>query len=211
MFWLIDRCQNSVSADQYFLTVSRAQVLTHWVRLFFWNNPLTCCYFSNDRRLKIIFFKKCIWNTSCSWAALSNWPRTRKFNRLLHAHWTKKMDLLLHPGVNRYAKTTFAQIYSPVCTNLHRICAEQIWSKSMFSSSGREGNRFLLFSLSRVDHALRPIFMFRLVKIWQVSSYGKLMQRLETCLLSFVSSRDVLKSFFTCCTKWYTAAIKIVL
>ena len=114
-------------------------------------------------------------------------------------------------GVNRYAKTTFAQIYSPVCTNLHRICAEQIWSKSMFSSSGREGNRFLLFSLSRVDHALRPIFMFRLVKIWQVSSYGKLMQRLETCLLSFVSSRDVLKSFFTCCTKWNTAAIKIVL
>ena len=123
----------------------------------------------------------------------------------------EKMDLLLHPGVNRYAKTTFAQIYSPVCTNLHRICAEQIWSKSMFSSSGREGNRFLLFSLSRVDHALRPIFMFRLVKIWQVSSYGKLMQRLETCLLSFVSCRDVLKSFFTCCTKWNTAAIKIVL
>ena len=123
----------------------------------------------------------------------------------------EKMDLLLQPGVNRYAKTTFAQIYSPVCTNLHRICAEQIWSKSMFSSSGREGNRFLLFSLSRVDHALRPIFMFRLVKIWQVSSYGKLMPRLETCLLSFVSSRDVLKSFFTCCTKWNTAAIKIVL
>ena len=69
----------------------------------------------------------------------------------------EKIDLLLHPGVNRYAKTTFAQIYSPVCTNLHRICAEQIWSKSMFSSSGREGNRFLLFSLSRVDHAPRPI------------------------------------------------------
>ena len=35
MFWLIDRCQNSVSADQYRLTVSWAQVSTHWVRVFF--------------------------------------------------------------------------------------------------------------------------------------------------------------------------------
>ena len=32
MFWLIDSCQNSVSADQYRLTVSRAQVSTLWVR-----------------------------------------------------------------------------------------------------------------------------------------------------------------------------------
>ena len=47
----------------------------------------------------------------------------------------------------------------------------------------REGNRFWLFSLSRVDHALRPIFMLWLVKIWQVSSCGKFMQHLETCLL----------------------------
>ena len=33
------------------------------------------------------------------------------------------------PGVNRYANsafTSFAQTYSPVCTNLHHICAEQI-------------------------------------------------------------------------------------
>ena len=85
MFWLIDSCQNSVSADQYRLTVSRAQVSTHWVRVFFWRYPLTSCYFSNDRRLKFNFLK-CIWNKSCSSAALliSNWPRTRKFNRLLH-------------------------------------------------------------------------------------------------------------------------------
>ena len=31
-------------------------------------------------------FLTCIWNKSCSWTALSNWPRTRKFNRLLHLH-----------------------------------------------------------------------------------------------------------------------------
>ena len=31
----IDRCQNRISADQYHLTVSRAQVPTHHVRVFF--------------------------------------------------------------------------------------------------------------------------------------------------------------------------------
>ena len=36
---------------------------------------------------------------------------------------------------------------------------------------------------SRVGHALRPIFMLWLVKIWQVSSCGKFMQHLESCLL----------------------------
>ena len=58
MFWLIDSCQNSVSTDQYRLTVSRAQVLTHWVRVFFWRYPLTSCYFPNDRRLKFNLFLK---------------------------------------------------------------------------------------------------------------------------------------------------------
>ena len=85
MFWSTNSCQNSVSADQYRLTVSRVQVSTLWVRVFFRSYPLTSCYFSNDRRLKFNFLK-CIWNKSCSSAALliSNWPRTRKFNRLLH-------------------------------------------------------------------------------------------------------------------------------
>ena len=36
---------------------------------------------------------------------------------------------------------------------------------------------------SRVSHALRPIFILWLVKIWQVSSCGTFMQHLETCLL----------------------------
>ena len=61
---------------------------------------------------------------------ISNWPRTRKFNGLLHSF------------------TCF----------------------------------WLSPPQSRV-HALRPIFMLWLVKIWQASSCGKFMQHLETCLL----------------------------
>lgn len=48
--------------------------------------------------------------------------------------------LFVHRGVNGYANvafTTFARIYSSFCTNLHQICAEQIWCKSIFSLTGR--------------------------------------------------------------------------
>ena len=49
-----------------------------------------------------------------------------------------------------------------------------------YKNTGRED---LFLSWSRVGHALRPIFMLWLVKIWQVSSCGKVVQHLESCLL----------------------------
>ena len=48
----------------------------------------------------------------------------------------------------------------------------------------RQGRQLLNFSpWSRVGHALRPMCILWLVKIWQVCSCGKLMQHLETCFL----------------------------
>ena len=51
----IDSCQNRVSADQYHLTVSRAQVSTHQGRVFFWSYPQVYLY----------FFLKFMSNMSC--------------------------------------------------------------------------------------------------------------------------------------------------
>ena len=42
---------------------------------------------------------------------------------------------LFTPWCKRYAKlafTTFAQIYSPVCTNLHHICADKFEANPFF-------------------------------------------------------------------------------
>ena len=64
MLWSIDSCQNKVSADQYHLAVSGAQVSTYRDRVHFWSYPLTTYWFSNDRRLKLIFFKF-IWKMLC--------------------------------------------------------------------------------------------------------------------------------------------------
>ena len=41
MFWSINSCQNRISADQYHLTIPRAQVFTHRGRVFFWSYLLT--------------------------------------------------------------------------------------------------------------------------------------------------------------------------
>ena len=84
---------------------------------------------------------------------------------------------------------------------------------------GREDSCFWLFSpWSRGGHALRPIFMLWLVKIWQVSSCRKFIQHLEPCLLwqlklteYFVNLWCFLLSFSSGCLKWNTAAINSLL
>ena len=68
----------------------------------------------------------------------------------------------------------------------------------LFKNTGGED---LLLSWTRVGHALRPIFMLWLIKIWQVSSCGKFMQHLETCLLLTAEAHRVLCQlvlFFLC-------------
>ena len=81
-----------------------------------------------------------------------------------------------------------------------------------FKNTGGE-DLFLLWS--RVGHALRPIFMLWLVKIWQVSSCGKFMQHLKSCLLWQLKLAEFCVnlwcfylSFSSGCTKWNTDAIK---
>ena len=109
---------------------------------------------------------------------ISNWSRTRKFNRLLHLHAGKAIAL-----------------GSTWCKTAQNVPGHRL--PLLVTTHG-----FWLFSLSCVDHALRPIFMFWLVKNWQVSLCGKFLQRLETCFTdswsweSFVSSCDVLNCLF---------------
>ena len=57
MLLSIDSYQNRASADQYHLTVPRAQVSTYWGRVFFLKLSADKLPVSNDRRLKFIFSK----------------------------------------------------------------------------------------------------------------------------------------------------------
>ena len=58
MLWSIDSCHNRVSADQCHMTVSRAQVKNslRWRVLF--NFPAAQLWYSTDRRLRKLYFRK---------------------------------------------------------------------------------------------------------------------------------------------------------
>ena len=138
MLWSIDSCQKGISADQYHLTVPRAQMSTHRGRAPFWSYQLTNYQFQMSAgsspffpmiHMKYVVFMS-LWPLTVK-ILISNWPRTRKLSQL-------------------------------------------------FDNTGGED---LFLPWSCVGHALRPIFVLWLVKIWLESSCGKFMQRLENCLL----------------------------
>ena len=80
MLWLIDSCQNRVSADQYHLTVPRAQVSTHRGRVFLWSYPLTNYQFQMIACSSSIFSNDS-YEICCVY--VTNWPRTRKLTSFL--------------------------------------------------------------------------------------------------------------------------------
>ena len=73
----------------------------------------------------------------------------------------------------------------------------------------REGSCFWLFSpWSRIGHALHPVFMLWLLKLWQVSSRGKI-YALSGNLFTDSWNWQFVSSYS--CTIWKTAAIMILL
>ena len=87
MLWSIDSCQNRISADQYHLTVPRAQVSTHRGRVLFWSYPQTNYQFQMIAgsslffpmiHLKYVVFMS-LWPRTVM-ILISNWPQTRKFS-----------------------------------------------------------------------------------------------------------------------------------
>ena len=124
MLCSLDSCQNRVSADQYHLTLPRAQVSTHRGRVIFevirWQ--ITSFKWS---QAQVYFFQWFIWNMLC----------------------------LCHYGP--------ALLRFWFQTDLGREN-----SASFFKNTGGED---LFLPWLRFGHALPPIFMLWLVKIWQVS------------------------------------------
>ena len=85
MLWSVDSCQNSVSADQYRLTVSWAQVSTRWVRMFFWIYPLTSYYFYMHSLLTFLTMVTRWSPSSSNFYALIGQKLTGEFIRKMYA------------------------------------------------------------------------------------------------------------------------------
>ena len=136
MLWLIDSCQNNISADQYHLPYRGFRCRPIEVKYFFEVIRWQDTGFQMIAGSSLIFFNS--FEICCVYVSHNE---------------------------NFYFKLTSDAKIQPAAT-------------------GREDSCFWLFSpCSRVGHASRPIFMLWLVKIWQVSSCGKFIQHLESCLL----------------------------
>ena len=96
---IIWQLSNRVSADQYHLTVSPAQVSTHRVRVFFEVIRWQVTSFQTIAGSSLVLLNS--WHILCLWAAqlkffISNWPPTRKFSQLLQAGKTVAFDFPHH-------------------------------------------------------------------------------------------------------------------
>ena len=113
MLWSIDSCQNRVSADQYHLTVPRAQVSTHRGRVFFevirwqitsfkWSQAQV--YFFPMIHMKyVVLMSLYIWPRTVK-MLISNWPRTRKFSQFLKMQAGKTFSYHGHALVTLYVQ-----------------------------------------------------------------------------------------------------------
>ena len=168
--WSIDSCQNKVSADQYHLSESRAQVSTHRGQVFFWSYPLTRYWFSNDRRLKFNFLKKIhmkyvVFYVRTIKILISNWPRTRKFSQLLQAGTTDAFDFYhhVHALVTFYVVTLSkfdSSVHAEAAGSILNLVYFDSWSWRSFVSTCDVFNCLFPLNVHNVIQLLSEVFSY---------------------------------------------------
>ena len=139
--------------EQYHLTVSRAQVPTHWSRVSFWSYPLTSYQFSNDCRLKFNFFNSyeicCVYMCRTVKILISNWPRKLKFSQFSQAG--KTCQLLL-------TFLTKVTIWSHSTSNFYAVLGQNWTGEFMRKIYAASWNLFTL--TAEADRVLCQLVMF---------------------------------------------------
>ena len=117
MLWSIDSCQNRASADQYHLTVPRAQVSTQPGRVFFWSYLLmmmiagSSLFFPRIHIKYVVFMS--LWPRTIR-ILISNWPRKRKFSQFFYKYRRGRPYLTM---VTRWSRST-SNFYTLIGQNL---------------------------------------------------------------------------------------------
>ena len=128
--WSIDSCQNRVSADQYHLTVPRAQVSTHRGRVFFevirWQLPVL-----NNRRLRFIFssdsYEMCLGHYGP--ALLGFWLQTDLGRENSASFWKYRRGRPFLTMVTRWSRST-SNFYALIGQNLTGGFMRKIYAAS---------------------------------------------------------------------------------
>ena len=151
MFLSIDSCQNRVSAGQYHLTVSRAQVLTHRGQVFFEVIRWQVNSFQMIAGSCLIFFSF-IWNMFCFRAAqLKFWFNTDlgPENSASYYRQGRQLLLTLLTMVTRWSRST-SIFYALIGQNLTGELMRKIYAASWI----------LFTSTAEADRVLCQLVMF---------------------------------------------------
>ena len=151
MLWSTDSCQNRVSADQYHLTVFRAQVSTHLGQVFFEVIRWQVTSFQMIAGSSLIFFKF-RWNMSCiSAAQLKFWFQTDLGRENSASYYSQGRELLLTllTMITRWSHSS-SNFYALIGQNLIGEFMRKIYAAS-----------WILFTLTaEADRVLRQLVMF---------------------------------------------------
>ena len=105
MLWLIDSCQNRTSADQYHLTVSRAQV-EYLFDVIRWQ--VTSFQMISGSSLIFLIHMKYVVCCMCHTIKilLSNWPRKLEFSQFLQAGRTCQLLMTFLAKITGWSRST---------------------------------------------------------------------------------------------------------
>ena len=186
----IDSCQNKVSADQYHLTVSRAQVSTHRGQVFFevirWQ--VTSFQMIAGSSLFFLIHMKYVVFYMCRTIKIliSNWPRKLRFSQFLQAGKTCQLLLTFLTKVTRWSRST-SNFYTLIGQNLTGEFMRKIYAAS-----------WILFTLTaEADRVLCQLVIFLTVFFyWMYKNEIQLLSRVFcyswlVCLLFFFVERCV--------------------
>ena len=151
MFWSIDSCQNRVPADQYYLTVSRAQLWTHRGKVFFQVIRWHVTSFQVIASLSSIFFKF-KWNMLCLCAAqLKFWLQTDLGRENSASCYRQGRQLLLTflTMVTRWSRST---------SNFYALIGQNLTGEFMRKIYAASWNLFTL--TAEADRVLCQLVMF---------------------------------------------------
>ena len=179
MLWSIDSCQNKVSADQYHLSESRAQVSTHRGQVFFevirWQGTGFQMIAGSSFFFEKIHMKYVVFMCPTIKILISNWPRKRKCRQLLQAGKTVEFDFSHHV----HALVTFyVQFLCSDCSKYDRwVRAENLgsilnllyfdsWSWQSFVSTCDVYNCLFPLDVQNEIQLLSEVFCYSWLLCW---------------------------------------------
>ena len=146
MLWSIDSSQNRVSADQYHLTVSRAPVSTHQGQVFFevigWQ-VTSFQMIAGSSLFFLIYMKYVVFMCRTIKILNSNWPRMRKFRKLLQAGKTVAFNF------SPWSRST---------SNFYALIGQNLTGEFMWKIYAASWNLFTL--TAEADRVLCQLVMF---------------------------------------------------